>query len=204
MTPDTPSAFQLALRALTPSPAHRAPTIPAFRPISTMSRDKILVYLLRRDLRVTDNPILHHLATNPDHGFSYLLPIFVFPHNQIEISGFLKDGYKSPYPPALSQVGKFWRCGPHRAKFLAHSVWDVRSSLEELGSGLVLRVGSTSDVLKSLLKHLEDKKAQVGAVWMTEEKSSEEIDEQNALAAVCADHQVDFKLWQDEKYFIDE
>ncbi|KAI9163464.1 putative cryptochrome DASH [Paramyrothecium foliicola] len=169
-----------------------------------MTRDKILIYLLRRDLRLADNPILHHLATTPDHGFSHLLPIFVFPHHQVEISGFLKDGAKSPYPPAVSQVGKFWRCGPHRAKFLAHSVWDLKTNLEEVGSGLVLRVGSTSDVLKNVFQHLKDKREEIGAVWMTEEKSSEEIDEQTALAAVCAEHKVEFKLWQDEKYFIDD
>lgn len=169
-----------------------------------MTRDKILIYLLRRDLRVTDNPILHHLSTNSNHGFSHLLPIFVFPHYQTEISGFLKDGQKSPYPPALSQVGKFWRCGPHRAKFLAQSVWDLKTGLEEVDSGLVLRVGAPQDVLRSVLKHFKDSQEQVGAVWMTEEKSSEEIDEQKALAAVCAEHDVDFKLWLDEKYFIDD
>ncbi|PTD03473.1 hypothetical protein FCULG_00012838 [Fusarium culmorum] len=41
-----------------------------------MAGNKLLVYLLRRDLRTIDNPILHHLATF-DHGFTHLLPIYI-------------------------------------------------------------------------------------------------------------------------------
>lgn len=169
-----------------------------------MAGGKLLVYLLRRDLRVSDNPILHRLATAKDHGFTHLLPIFVFPSHQVEVSGFLKEGEKSPYPQALSQVGGFWRCGPHRAKFLAHSVWDVKKSLEDLNSGLVIRVGQTADVLKHIISSLKDQQPSIGAVWMTEELSHEEKEEQDAIASVCSDNDIDFELWQDEKYFIDE
>jgi deoxyribodipyrimidine photo-lyase len=171
-----------------------------------MASGKLLIYLLRRDLRVTDNPILHHLATAKDHGFTHLLPVYVFPSHQIELSGFLKDGEenKSPYPPARSEVGKFWRCGPHRAKFQAESVWDLKHSLEELGSGLLIRVGKPSDVLQHLISHLKDQQPTPSAVWMTEEKSSEEIKDQKQLASVCKEAGVDFKLWADEKYYIDE
>ncbi|KAH7305025.1 DNA photolyase, FAD-binding/Cryptochrome [Stachybotrys elegans] len=163
-----------------------------------------LIYLLRRDLRVADNPILHHLASTPNHGFTHLLPVYVFPSHQIEVSGFLKDGAVSPYPKALSPVGKFWRCGPLRAKFLAESVWDLKNSLENLQSGLAIRVGKTEDVVDHLLRHLRGSNAEVGAVWMTEEKSYEEVQEQQAIEAACSNHSVDFKLWQDEKYFIDD
>ncbi|KFA49716.1 hypothetical protein S40293_01444 [Stachybotrys chartarum IBT 40293] len=165
---------------------------------------RILIYLFRRDLRVSDNPILHHLASTADHGFTHLLPVFVFPSHQIELSGFLKEGGQSPYPKPLSHVGKFWRCGPHRAKFIADSVWDLKSSLESLNSGLVMRVGNTADVVKGLIGHFDEKDVKVGAVWMTEEKSTEEIQEQDAVAAICGQHEVDFKLWTDEKYFVDD
>lgn len=169
-----------------------------------MSGGKLLVYLLRRDLRVADNPILHHLATTPNHGFSHLLPIFIFPCHQIEVSGFLKHGETSPYPKAVSQVGKFLRCGPHRAKFTAEAVWDLKNNFEDLNSGLVVRVGSTEDVLKHLFRGLKDKGRDVGAVWMTEELAWEEVKEQEAVASACAEYGTDFKLWADEKYFIDE
>jgi deoxyribodipyrimidine photo-lyase len=44
----------------------------------------------------------------------------------------------------------------------------------------------------------------VGAVWMTEEYSNEERLEQADVAAVCSNNKLSFKLWPDEKYFIDE
>ncbi|UNI24262.1 Deoxyribodipyrimidine photo-lyase [Purpureocillium takamizusanense] len=169
-----------------------------------MATGKLLIYLLRRDLKVIDNPILHHLATTTDHGFTHLLPIYVFPAHQIEVSGFLKDGEKSPYLPARSRVGGYWRCGPHRAKFLAQSVWDLKESLEQLGSGLVIRVGDVKDVLSHLIHGLKGKAPGVGAVWMTEELSLEEKDEQDAVASICSANDISFKLWPDEKYFVDD
>jgi deoxyribodipyrimidine photo-lyase len=169
-----------------------------------MTGVRLLVYLLRRDLRVSDNPILHHLATVKDHGFTHLLPVFVFPANQIEVSGFLETGQESPYPPARSQVGKFWRCGPHRAKFLAQAVWDMKQTLEDLESGLIIRVGSAANALQHLVSGLNDQRLSVGGVWMAEEWSHEEQQEQASIAAVCSANDIDFKLWQDEKYFVDE
>ena len=169
-----------------------------------MAPRKLLVYLLRRDLRVSDNPILHHLATSNDHGYTHLLPVFVFPSDRIEVSGFLKEGQESPYPPAVSQVGNFWRCGPHRAKFLAQAVWDVRTTLESLESGLAVRVGSVGDVLQHLVASLKGHELSVGGVWMTEESAYEEQQEQDSVASVCSANDISFKLWPDEKYFVDE
>ncbi|CAG9940666.1 unnamed protein product [Clonostachys rosea f. rosea IK726] len=169
-----------------------------------MARNNLLIYLMRRDLRVSDNPILHRLATSKEHNFTHLLPVFVFPSKQIEVSGFLPEGIKSPYPEARSQVGNFWRCGPHRARFLAQSVWDVKQSLESLDSGLLIRVGSFQDVLDSTIKSLTKCGVHVSAVWMTEEHSFEEIEEQETVSSVCSDHGVDFRLWPDEKYFVDD
>ncbi|GJN81312.1 hypothetical protein PLIIFM63780_004845 [Purpureocillium lilacinum] len=129
-----------------------------------MAAGRVLVYFLRRDLRVIDNPILQHLAT-AEHGFTHLLPV---------------------------------------AKFLAQSVWDVKESLEKLGSGLVIRVGDAKDVLSHLIDGLRDKATTVGAVWMTKELSSEEKIEQDAVESVCSANGIDFKLWLDEKYFVDD
>lgn len=169
-----------------------------------MAAGKLVVYLLRRDLRVSDNPVWHHLTHSPDHGYTHLLPVYVFPSQQIEVSGLFKDGHKSPYPPARSRVGGYWRCGPHRAKFVAKSVWDLRDGLRELNSGLVIRVGDIKDVLDHLIRGFRGHSPSVGAVWMMEELSSEEVEEQYAVAAVCSKNGVEFKLWPDEKYFIDE
>ncbi|KAF5021325.1 hypothetical protein F66182_6647 [Fusarium sp. NRRL 66182] len=168
-----------------------------------MAGNKLLVYLLRRDLRVIDNPILHHLATS-DHGFTHLLPIYILPPHQIETSGFVVENQKSPYPPARSQVGRFWRCGPLRAKFQAECIWDVKENLENISSGMLIRIGNFDDVLKNLIQSLHESHRSVDAVWMTEEVSKEEKDDQNAVSSVCSEEGIDFKLWQDEKYYVDD
>ena len=179
------------------------------RPITTttiMADSKILIYLMRRDLRVGDNPILHSLFYRKDHGFTHLLPLYVFAAQQIEVSGFItEDGGKNPYPEARSPVGTVWRCGPHRAKFLAQSVWDLKGGLEKIGSGLSIRVGMVDEVVKVLIEGFEQAEGcKVSAVWMTSEEGVEEIREERSTKNICEKAGVDFKLWQDEKYLIDE
>lgn len=169
-----------------------------------MPTGNTLIYLIRKDLRVSDNPIFHHLATSKDHGFTHLLPVFVFPPHQIEVSGFIKDGSKSPFPEARSQVGRYWRCGPHRAKFIGESVWNLKTSLESLESGLLLRVGVLGNVVQSLIDGLQQKQLKVGAVWMTGLEGTEEKDEEKSVSSICEKEGIEFKEWVDEKYFIDE
>jgi deoxyribodipyrimidine photo-lyase len=175
-------------------------------PAARMSNSRILVYVMRRDLRVSDNPILDSILKNGTHDFTHLLPVYVFAAQQVEVSGFIpKDGGKSPYPEARSQVGAFWRCGPHRAKFLAESVWDLKSGFEKLGSGLCIRVGMIDEVVKSLIDGFNDQENnKVSAVWMTADEGVEEIREERATRRVCEKSGVQFKLWQDEKYLVDE
>lgn len=167
-----------------------------------MSDSKLLVYLMRRDMRVSDNPILHHLATEKDHGFTHLLPLYVFPAQQVEVSGFIEGEGKCPYPEARSQVGGFWRCGPHRAKFLGESVWDLKEGLEKVGSGLCIRAGMVGDVVSQLLK--ETKNVKIGAVWMTAEEGVEEQREERDVRQACEKAGVKSKFWVDEKYLLDE
>lgn len=165
--------------------------------------NNIVIYLVRRDLRVADNPILNHLAS-ADHGFTHVLPVYVFPAHQMEISGFIKDGSNSPYPEARSQIGGYWRCGPHRAKFVGQAVWNLKESLESLGLGLVLRAGMPADIIQQLLEGLHERQHKVGAVWMIGEEGVEEQRDERAIYSACEKHGVDFKLWTDEKYFVDE
>ncbi|KAK2075369.1 hypothetical protein P8C59_009498 [Phyllachora maydis] len=144
-----------------------------------MAKANIVIYLLRRDLRVADNPVLHRLATSSDHGFTHLLPVYVVPPHQMEVSGFIKDQSRSPFPEAKSAVGGYWRCGPHRAKFVGEAIMDMRESLESIGSGMLVRVGMFDGVL-------------------------EEARDEKAVASVCQKNEVQFKIWADEKYFIDD
>ena len=168
-----------------------------------MSAAKVLLYFIRHDLRVSDNPILHHIATHQDE-FTHLLPVFVFHARQIEISGLIQDGSKSPFPEAKSRVGGFWRCGPHRTKFVAEAVWNMKESLEAIGSGLLIRAGQPSEVARGLIEGLAKAGLKVGAVWMIGEEGTEEKSDEKDVAAVCVKLGADFTLWQDEKYFVDE
>jgi deoxyribodipyrimidine photo-lyase len=193
---------------------------------------RILLYIIRRDVRLSDNPIFasaaHHITRNDDSdsakrsrddsltsehrgaSFTHLLPVYIFPANQIEISGFLSSSStQSPYPEARSQVARLWRTGPHRARFIAEGVWDLKGNLEGLGcgSGLDLKVGKTGDVVKSILEYYSDKDGAMGdvtGIWMTEDESPEEKDEERAVKTIADQNGVEFKLWADEKYYIDE
>ena len=175
-----------------------------------MTGQRVLVYLLRRDLRLVDNPVFHEIAKISQQSqkpFTHVLPLYVFPAQQIEVSGFLSNSdARSPYPEARSQTGNFWRCGPHRAKFLAESVWALRRELERLGSILVIRVGMVGDVLQDLLEQFKaaEGKASVAGIWMAKEEGLEEKREERHARRVANDAGVDFKLWIDEKYFVDE
>lgn len=175
-----------------------------------MSRfPRVLIYLLRRDLRLADNPIFHEIArinSQSQQPFTHLLPVYVFPAEQIEVSGFLSsDDQQSPYQQARSRAGGFWRCGRLRAKFIAESVWDLKKDLQRIGSGLEIRVGPVRDVVKSLLEGFRDRSdAEVHGLWMTSEEGWEEQQEEKQVKQLMDREDKEFKLWTDEKYFVDE
>lgn len=175
-----------------------------------MTPQRVLIYVLRRDLRLADNPVFHEiykLSQQSQKPFTHVLPLYIFAAQQIEVSGFLRDpDCRSPFPEARSEVGRFWRCGPHRAKFLAESVWELKSQLKSLGSNLDIRVGMLGSVIEDLLFQLKQQndKISVSAVWMTEEEGVEEKGEERDVRRAAEKAGVDFRLWMDEKYFIDE
>jgi deoxyribodipyrimidine photo-lyase len=203
------------------------------------SGPRIILYILRRDVRLSDNPAFHcaaqHLkrlknkrssptddgrgrddSLTSEHGgapFTHLLPVYVFPANQIESSGFLSSASdRSPYPEARSQVAKLWRTGPHRAKFIGEGVWDLKQKLEGLqcGSGLEMRVGSIADVARDFLEFYAEKgckggkQPQITGIWLTDDDGTEEKDDERTLKNLAAKHDVAFKVWEDEKFYIDE
>lgn len=173
-----------------------------------MPTPTLLIYLLRRDLRLKDNPIFHEIAKCKDDPYTHLLPLYVFPAQQLEVSGFIPEDSeeKSPYPEARSAIGGFWRCGPHRAKFLSESVWDLKECLEDVGSGLEIRVGLQGEVISKILDSLakNDTQMKIGGVWMTAEEGTEEKREERDVKRACELAGVELKLFIDEKYYIDE
>lgn len=199
-------------------------------------KPRILLYILRRDVRLSDNPIFtaasRHVTRRQDSSspsdpnsrtrddsltsehrgasFTHLLPVYVFPAQQVEVSGFLTStSDRSPYPEARSQFAKVWRTGPHRTRFIAEGAWDLKQRLEGLGcgSGLEMRVGMTVDVVKDILDYYSKtggSKGEIAGVWMTRNESVEEKEEEQGVEAVAKQHGVEFKIWRDEKYYIDE
>lgn len=173
------------------------------------STQRVLVYLLRRDLRLADNPIFNEISRlnrQSQKPFTHILPVYVFEASQIEVSGFLASGKdQSPYPEARSVVGRFWRCGKLRSKFLAESVWDLKKDLEATSSGLTLRVGSIKDVVSSILDaYRERDDAEIYGLWMTREEAWEEEVEEQEVEELLQKDGKEFKLWDDEKYFVHE
>jgi deoxyribodipyrimidine photo-lyase len=139
------------------------------------------------------------------------LPLYVFPANQIEVSGFISSESKSPYPEARSQVGGFWRTGPHRAKFIAESVWDLKGKLENLDceSSVLLRVGLMRDAVDQVVSwYLQQGKGEVTGkvvgIWMTGEEGTDEAREERDVKQIAEEEGIDFQLWKDEKYYVDE
>ena len=169
---------------------------------------RVLIYLLRRELRLADNPIFHELArlnSQSQRPFTHLLPVYVFPAQQVEVSGFLEEGKRSPYKEARSSVGGFWRCGRLRAKFVAESVWDLKKDLEDISSGLEIRVGTAQDVVRSIVDGLrEQQDVELHGLWMTSEEGWEEKQEEKAVEKIMDEIKAEFKLWTDEKYYVDE
>ena len=174
--------------------------------VITSSRSTVLLYILRKDLRVSDNPILHHISKVQDHKFNYLIPVYILAPHQIEVSGFIPEDSPGncPYPEARSREGRFWRCGPQRAKFIAESVWTVKKYLETLGSGLVIRIGHYGEEIRRVAQQLQGQGLSVGAVWMTAEEGTEEKEDEKKIMEVCKEIGAEVRFWTDEKFFIDE
>jgi deoxyribodipyrimidine photo-lyase len=197
----------------------------------------VLIYLLRHDVRLSDNPIFHAASLcatrkrNSPHSsndiparedspipredvpaFTHLLPVYIFPAHQVEVSGFVPAGSKRcPYPEARSKVAGVWRTGSHRAKFMAQGVWDLKEQLVNLDcdSGLKVRAGMVGDVVEHMLDWYEDdggdgKKADIAGVWMVSEEGTEEKYDEDQVKRLAEERGVDFKVWDDEKYYIDE
>jgi deoxyribodipyrimidine photo-lyase len=202
---------------------------------------RVILYILRRDVRLSDNPAFHHAAQQlkranatiaksslhgdgrsrddsltSEHGdapFTHLLPVYVFPANQIESSGFLSSpSDRNPYPEARSELAKVWRTGPHRAKFIGEAVWDLKQQLENLncGTGLEMRVGMIEDVVCDIVESFPQNDSQAGGkpkitgIWMTDDDGCEEKDDERAVAKIAAKHNIPFKIWVDEKFYVDE
>ncbi|CAO1625863.1 unnamed protein product [Parajaminaea phylloscopi] len=160
----------------------------------------VLICLLRFDLRISDNALWHcahreePLPPHPNHPLNanklpqerelfsrsrYLVPLFVFDEREIELSGL--PGYERRGPEARTREFKFWKTGAFRARFIAESVYDLRSRLRERGSDLCIRFGITEDVVSNLVHAFKASGTRVEGVWMQKEMTSAEVSVEQAI-----------------------
>jgi len=117
--------------------------------------NKAIVWF-RNDLRIHDNEALTEALAMAD----VVIPVFVFDDRVFKSS---------------TSFG-FTKTGAHRCRFVIETINDLRSSLESLGSTLVVRSGITEDVLFDLVT---EQKA--SWVFCNRERTQEEVEVQDAL-----------------------
>ncbi|GJN92090.1 hypothetical protein Rhopal_005119-T1 [Rhodotorula paludigena] len=136
-----------------------------------MARNIILT-LHRNDLRLTDNALFHCAHEREQDDVTHVLPLFVFDERFIELSGL--PGYEREGPEARTRLCKFWRTGAFRARFLTEGVFDMRNSLRQRGSELLIRYGLMEKVTADIVKAMRANGDKVKAVYLQEEFYSEE------------------------------
>uniref|UniRef100_A0ABM5GMQ2 Cryptochrome DASH n=1 Tax=Pogona vitticeps TaxID=103695 RepID=A0ABM5GMQ2_9SAUR len=137
--------------------------------------------LLRQDLRVRDHPVLHWAQNNAD----WVVPLYCF----------------DPRHYAGTHHYNFPKTGPHRLKFLLESVRDLRETLKEKGSNLVVRKGKPEEVVRNLIDQL----GSVAAVAFHEEVTKEELEVEKALRQVCSEKGVAVQtFWGSTLYHRDD
>lgn len=95
------------------------------------STEETALIWFRRDLRLHDNPTATAAATADE-----VVPVYCFDPRQFDTATF-----------GGTHSFRFRKTGPHRVRFLRESVADLRQSLREHGSELVVRHGRPEEVL---------------------------------------------------------
>lgn len=120
------------------SPALNDNKPPAPQEVNSGEKKKVLICLLRLDLRINDNPLFHfaHIAESSQYSppkqsvkfnegrfpderelsstATHLVPLYVFDEREIELSG-LPD-YQRRGPEARTADFGFWKTGGFRAR----------------------------------------------------------------------------------------
>ena len=163
---------------------------------------RTIIYLLRHDLRLQDNPVFQTISSaHRRNEITHLVPLFVFNPIQYEISGLLQPGETSPFAEARSRLGQFWRCGPYRVRFLVESLFDLKASLKDVGSDLIIRAGETHTVINNMIQGLNKEDCEIKGVWITGDHASEEVVEAATIRRSLPDG-IPLKEFEDESMLI--
>lgn len=85
---------------------------------------------------------------------------------------------------------------------------DLKGNIENLGSGLAIRVGIFNGVLNGIVQHYaaNSNGPKVTTVWMTEDYSpdqhGEEEEEEETISAIYDSHGIKSRRFLDVKYFM--
>lgn len=124
---------------------------------------KVIVCLLRNDLRLHDNEVLHWAYKTAE----YVLPLYCFDPRHFQ------GTYHFNFP----------KTGAHRAKFLLESVADLQNTLKKKGSGLVIRMGKPEEIVPQIIQTVGGDK--VSCVCYQQEATNEELDVESGLQKSC-------------------
>ncbi|KAA8493824.1 Cryptochrome DASH [Porphyridium purpureum] len=106
------------------------------RVVTPPSEDSYVIAWFRADLRLCDNPML---AEAIHTGKGRVLPVYCFDSRNF----------------GLTDEAKLPKCAAPRAQFLRECVQDLRNSLQEYGSDLIVRHGRTEVILARLAKQYQ-------------------------------------------------
>ncbi|KAG0626041.1 hypothetical protein M758_2G098100 [Ceratodon purpureus] len=133
----------------------------------------------RNDLRVHDNEAL----VSASRDSLSILPVFCF----------------DPRDYGKSSSG-FDKTGPYRAKFLIECISNLRSSLRDRGSDLVVRIGKPEEVLVDLAKSVGAE-----ALYAHQEVTHEELQAEERVAAALQEKGVETKyFWGSTLYHLED
>ena len=145
-----------------------------------MRMETTIIHWFRNDLRLHDNPALYQACQDA----SRVLPVYIL----------------DPDAMATLPAIKGPRVGEHRMRFLLESLADLRRSLRQQGSDLLIRTGDPRQVLSELVSQ-----HQVSAVYAGGEATSEEIQREEQVRQTLQPLGAPLKLfWMLSLYHLDD
>lgn len=134
-------------------------------------KDRIVIFLFHRDLRLYDNTALMHAIR--DSKSALILPLFIFPPEQIDP---LKNKYFSN--PAV--------------QFMCESLTELDANLRELGSKLLMVQGDTLQVLHQLHNAMS-----YDAIYSNRDQTIYAMERDKSIQDWCKLHYVEYKDFED-------
>lgn len=124
----------------------------------------IAICLFRNDLRIHDNPILHHAQKSIAN---YILPVYIFDPQFFDISRI--PGLSEKHEPPTTWFYKLPRNSNNRVKFVMEAVSDLQASLKRRGSDLCVQFGKPDVVLGRIVDRLVQDGYQIQGLYYSRE-----------------------------------